>query len=99
MYRNTIANIYLNIAGNGELKINYLSDFSCKTKDELITIYNKKKLMGHRISEESTTTSIINDGIRTNEDFSIYSMFWPKFMAKLLAGIYKNSEKSNKIKR
>lgn len=62
-------------------------------------IYNKKKLMGHRISEESTTTSIINDGIRTNEDFSIYSMFWPKFIAKLLAGIYKNSEKSNKIKR
>lgn len=36
-----ISNIYLSIAGTGELKVNYISDFSCKTKDELITMYNK----------------------------------------------------------
>ena len=55
--------------------------------------------MGHRISEESTTTDIINNGIRTKEDYDIYCKFWPKFIAKLLAGIYKNSEKSNVIKK
>lgn len=36
-----ISSIYLNIAGMGELKVNYLSDYNCKTKDELITMYNK----------------------------------------------------------
>ena len=61
-------------------------------------IYNKKRLMGHRISEESTTTDIINSGIRTREDFEIYCKFWPKFIAKFLTGVYRNSEKSNNIK-
>lgn len=54
-----------------------------------------EKLMGHRISEESTTTDIIKQGIRTKEDYAIYSMFWPKFIAKILAKAYKSSEKSN----
>lgn len=36
-----IENIYLNIAGTGTLKVVYTSDFSNKTKEELITVYNK----------------------------------------------------------
>lgn len=60
-------------------------------------IYDKKILMGHRISLESTTTDIIRNGIRTKEDYSIYCKFWPKGIARLFAGIYKNSEKSNRI--
>lgn len=60
-------------------------------------IYDKKILMGHRISLESTTTDIIKNGIRTKEDYSIYCKFWPKGIARLFAGIYKNSEKSNQI--
>ena len=60
-------------------------------------IFNKNKLMGHRISESSTTTDIINQGIRTNEDLYIYSMFWPRFIAKIFAKLYKNSEKSNNV--
>lgn len=61
-------------------------------------LYINDKLMGHRISLESTTTDIINSGIRTKEDYEIYCKFWPKFIAKFMAGIYKNSEKSNKLK-
>lgn len=62
-------------------------------------IYVKNKLMGHRISEESTTTDIINNGIRTKEDYEIYCKFWPKWFAKMINKLYKNSEKSNTIKK
>lgn len=62
-------------------------------------IYIKCKLMGHRISEETTTTDIINSGIRTKEDFEIYCKFWPKWFAKIINKLYKNSEKSNVIKK
>ena len=60
-------------------------------------IYDKKILMGHRISLESTTTDIIKNGIRTKEDYSIYCKFWPKGIARLFTDVYKNSEKSNQI--
>lgn len=57
-----------------------------------------KPLMGHRISEDSTTTSIINQGIRTKEDYEIFCRFWPKPIAKLLTKFYQRSEKSNSLK-
>lgn len=60
-------------------------------------IYIKDKLMGHRISKDSTTTDIIRQGIRTQEDYDIYLKFWPKWIAKLLTKLYKNSEKSNEV--
>lgn len=60
-------------------------------------IYIKDKLMGHRISEDSTTTDIIKQGIRTKEDYDIYLKFWPSFIAKFLTKVYKNSEKSNEM--
>ena len=59
--------------------------------------YITKPLMGHRISEDSTTTDIINQGIRTKEDYEIFKRFWPKLVAKLLTKFYRNSEKSNKV--
>lgn len=61
-------------------------------------IYVKDKLMGHRISSDTTTTDIINNGIRTKEDFEIYCKFWPKWFARLINKLYKKSECSNKIK-
>lgn len=60
-------------------------------------IYINKSLMGHRISEESTTTDIINGGIRTKEDLFMFKKFWPDFIAKFINKFYKNSEKSNKV--
>lgn len=55
-------------------------------------------LMGHRISESSTTTNIIKQGIRTKEDYEIFCRFWPKPIAKLLTKFYQTSEKSNSLK-
>ncbi len=54
-------------------------------------------LMGHRISEASTTTEIINAGIRTKEDYEIFCRFWPTPIAKALTKFYQKSEKSNDL--
>ena len=61
-------------------------------------IFIPDKLMGHRISEETTTTQIINEGIRTKEDYEMYKKFWPNWIAKIINKLYKNSEKSNNYK-
>ena len=58
-------------------------------------IYNKHCLMGHRISQETTTTDIINQGIRTKEDYELLCKFWPKWLAKFINKFYKKAEKSN----
>jgi hypothetical protein len=54
--------------------------------------------MGHRISASSTTTNIINQGIRTKEDYEIFKRFWPTPIAKYLTKFYQKSEKSNSLK-
>lgn len=56
-------------------------------------------LMGHRISEETTTTGIINQGIRTKEDYEMFKRFWPTPIAKTLTKFYQKSEKSNSLKK
>lgn len=61
-------------------------------------VYIPKKLMGHRISDSSTTTDIINKGIRTKEDSIMFSKFWPKLIVKFINNIYSLSEKSNNVK-
>mgnify|MGYP002517488738 CR=1 FL=1 len=55
-----------------------------------------KKLMGHRIDETTTTTDIINSGIRTKEDLEILKKFWPEKIAFFINKKYRKSEKSNK---
>lgn len=68
------------------------------SKKEGSFVFVNKKLMGHRIHEESETTNTIKDDRRTLEDYEIFCRFWPKFIAKALTRFYKNSEKSNKVK-
>lgn len=84
----------------------FISDYKCNvdwfaweklSKLKGRFIYDKHKLMGHRISEESTTTDIINQGIRTKEDYEIYLKFWNKSIAKKITQLYRNSEKSNEV--
>lgn len=58
-------------------------------------IYISKKLMGHRIDDSTTTTSIIKQGIRTKEDLEMFKKFWPKKIAEIINKFYANSEKSN----
>ena len=59
-------------------------------------IYIKDKLMGHRVHEESTTTEIIGERIRTKEDYLMLCKFWPKKIAKFINKFYVKAENSNK---
>lgn len=59
--------------------------------------YSKEILMYHRIHENSETSSILSDNIRTKEDFVMFCKFWPKWIAKILTKIYSLSEKSNNL--
>lgn len=52
-------------------------------------------LMGHRVHEESTTTEIINERIRTKEDLAMFNKFWPSFISKLINKYYVKAEESN----
>lgn len=60
-------------------------------------VYIPKKAMFHRIHEESTTSKILEDCERRNEDLIMFRKFWPEFIAKMIGKIYQKSEKSNKI--
>lgn len=60
-------------------------------------IYIPKKLMGHRIHEESETSNILADNARKEEDYVMFCKFWPSWIAKVLTRLYSNSEKSNKL--
>lgn len=55
-----------------------------------------KCLMGHRVHDESTTTEIINEHIRTKEDMIMFTKFWPESISKLLNKLYVKAEESNK---
>lgn len=84
----------------------YASDFKCdcdwhaweklsKLKGSFTFV--SKPLMGHRISENTTTTDMIEHGIRTKEDYIIFKRFWPTPIAKILTKFYQRSEKSNTL--
>ena len=58
-------------------------------------IFVDESLMYHRIHEESETTNSIENNIRTKEDYEMYLLFWPKFIASLLLKYYKKSQDTN----
>lgn len=62
-------------------------------------IYIPKKLMGHRIHEDSTTTKIIENNIRTEEDLEMFKKFWPTWFAKKINRLYAKSENNNQVKQ
>lgn len=57
--------------------------------------YSPEILMYHRIHEESTTTSLIEDNTRSSEDREMFERFWPKPVAHMIGRIYARSERSN----
>lgn len=65
------------------------------SKEKGSFVFIPECLMGHRIYDESTTSEIIGDNIRTKEDLEMYRKFWPEFIAKNINRLYKNAEKSN----
>lgn len=58
-------------------------------------IYINKDLMCHRIHEESTTSNLIENNVRLEEDYKMLSLFWPKPIAKFLMHFYKDAVKTN----
>lgn len=67
------------------------------TKYKGLYLYASKYLMLHRIHEESATSKLIENNIRLQEDYEMFSRLWPKFIAKILTKFYSNSIKTNKI--
>ncbi|WP_455682837.1 glycosyltransferase family A protein [Thomasclavelia sp.] len=57
--------------------------------------YVGKPLMGHRVHEESTTTEIINERIRTKEDLIMFQKFWPNSISRFINKFYVKAEDSN----
>ena len=57
--------------------------------------YTNTYLMKHRIHEESTTTSLIENNVRLDEDYEMFCKFWPKFVAKFIMHFYKDAIKTN----
>ena len=71
---------------------------------EILSRYNlgfnfiSKPLMGHRVHENSTTSDIIAQNIRTKEDLVMFNKFWPNWVSSRITKFYKLSEKSNSNK-
>lgn len=57
--------------------------------------YTNTYLMKHRIHEESTTTSLIENNVRLDEDYEMFCKFWPKPIAKFIMHFYKDAIKTN----
>lgn len=67
------------------------------SRKEGVFAYIPEVLMAHRIHEESETTATIQEHLRRHEDYEMFCRFWPKWIAKLITGVYTESEKSNQI--
>lgn len=60
-------------------------------------LYDSTIQMGHRIHEDSETSLIIGDNMRSIEDYEMFCKFWPSFIAKVLIKFYSKSQKSNEL--
>ena len=60
-------------------------------------VYCEKPLIYHRIHKNSETSSTIEKGVRSHEDYRMFRLFWGKSIAALLAKWYSKSEESNNV--
>lgn len=60
-------------------------------------VYVDEPLMCHRIHSASTTSEMIENQTRRNEDFEIFCRFWPRPIAKFISKVYSTGEKSNAL--
>lgn len=67
------------------------------SKEKGSFVYLKAPLMGHRIHRESTTTKMIENSRRSEEELIMFKRFWPNFIAKRLAKIFAKSTASNDV--
>lgn len=60
-------------------------------------LYCNEILMAHRIHDESETSAVIGDNLRSKEDYEMFLKFWNRPFAKVLTKIYSLSEKENNV--
>lgn len=60
-------------------------------------VYVSEPLMMHRIHEESTTSAMLEDNARKEEDLMVFKNFWPEWIARLIEKVYQLGEKSNNL--
>lgn len=60
-------------------------------------VYSSKRLMLHRIHDESATTKLIADETRSHEDLEMFRRFWPKPVAAIINSLYSASQRSNQL--
>ena len=60
-------------------------------------LYIPSALMGHRIHEESETSKIMADGLRKEEEYTMFRRFWCKPIAKKLSGTYAKGAENNNL--
>lgn len=82
---------------------NYVSDLDWISYIEFAKmkgrfIYISKPLVERCIHQNSLTTEVIKNNVKSKEDYKIFRLFWPEFIAKLLLKLYGTSEKSNNVK-
>lgn len=61
-------------------------------------VYVSKKLVEHRIHQQSTTSELLAVNGRRQEDLYMFQKFWPGWIARGIEAIYNSNEKSNIIK-
>lgn len=60
-------------------------------------VYSPIILMRHRIHESSTTSALIEDNTRTEEDLEMLRRFWPSPLARAINSLYATGQGSNKL--
>lgn len=60
-------------------------------------IYAPEVLMHHRIHQDSETSALIRDDVRSAEDLEMFRRFWPSPIALILNRLYGFSQKSNAL--
>ena len=71
--------------------------WDCLSKIKGSFVYIHKRLTYHRIHSESTTTKIIRETGRLDEDYRMFRKYWPSPIAVFLNGLYNIATKSNEI--
>jgi len=61
-------------------------------------VYLGERLLGHRIHEDSETTSGIGSGARSSEDLAMFKRYWPDGIARFIHKFYEKGLDSNAVR-
>lgn len=62
-------------------------------------VYIPQAHMQHRIHQESTTSELLENSERREEDLMVFRKFWPEPIAQMIEKIYQKGEKSNSLSK